>query len=354
MRGLRGVLVLALAVLLGLAATKAVSVYLGEAKPKAEKQPVVVVEQKAPAKPLAFTDSIPSGMRAVSVAVDDVTGVAGNILKGDRVDVVATTPLPDSKDAVVARVILENIEVLAVETENGTKSSGRSKSQRDWTVTLLVTPEQGATVVAAASEAKKISLLARRSDDHESDNTGDVAFTHGQGVAPLLKPGGNISEWVRPGMRAITAEVRDTDGICGLLRRRDRVDVIATCPVGEFDTGGNVAAGTEGTVTEFGMRSAILFQDVEVLASEKSLVAATDENEPVGKVSLLVTPQQAEKLAVAMDATKKSIIRLVLRNPDDRKLARTTGQSLAEILMKRRERSPVILYKGTQAKTIVF
>lgn len=353
MRSFRGILVLVVAALLGLAAAKAVFVYLNDAKPRVEVQPAVTAKQETPHQPLRFTDSIPAGMRAVSIKVDEVTGVSRKVSRGDWVDVLATTPLPGSEQASVSRLVVERVKVLDMTAENESRVAGKIRGEREWTVTLLVTPEQGATVVAAASEAK-ISLLARGSEDAEPHAFRDVAFTPQEGAASLLKPEGRAAEWVRPGMRAITLAIRDTDGICGTLRRGDRVDVIVTCPWSRFASGGDVSAGSKGVVTEYSMSSRTLLQDVEVLVSEKGLEVGTDENVPVSRVTLHVTPQDAEKLAVAVDATSKGLIRLVTRNGNDRQLVATEGQDLAELLMRKREYSRIDVYKGTRAQVKPF
>jgi pilus assembly protein CpaB len=104
--------------------------------------------------------SIPAGMRAVSVGVDDVVAVAGFVTPGTIVDVLVTGTTPGGP---ITRTILEHVRVLAVgqqiQTENG-------KPQTAPVVTVLVTPEAGEKLTLAAAEGK-IHLALR--------NTGDVA-----------------------------------------------------------------------------------------------------------------------------------------------------------------------------------
>ncbi|MGD9504771.1 MAG: Flp pilus assembly protein CpaB [Syntrophobacteraceae bacterium] len=348
MRGSKGIVTLVLAALLGLAAVKAVSVYLDSASSGKRAPASAPVEREAAPKPLTFAESIPDGMRAVSIKVDDVTGVSRKVSKGDFVDVLATAPMPGSKEASVARIILERVKVLDVATESEAKPQGRMKDRKEWTVTLLVAPPEGVALVAAAAQAE-ISLLARRADDALSEAAKDAAFTREEGRAKLLKPASDVTQWVRPGMRAVTTLVRDTDGACGLLHRGDRVDVIVTCPFSRFSTSSGAAEGAEGTVTQYSMRSLTLLQNVKVLANEKSFTLSTDQSEPVAKVTLEVTPQDAERMAVAMDATEKSIIRLVLRGRGDGEIAKTHGQELAELLTEKKEETRVDVYKGVKS-----
>jgi pilus assembly protein CpaB len=96
--------------------------------------------------------SIPDGMRAVSVGVDDVVAVAGFVTPGTVVDVLATGAVPGNGDAgSVTRTILEHAKVLAVgqqlTTENGKPVSAP-------VVTLLVKPEDGEKLTLAASTGR--------------------------------------------------------------------------------------------------------------------------------------------------------------------------------------------------------
>ena len=59
---------------------------------------------------------IPEGMRAVSVRVDEVVGVAGYVLPGNRVDVLATANPTDQRSDTTTKVILSNVQVLTAGT----------------------------------------------------------------------------------------------------------------------------------------------------------------------------------------------------------------------------------------------
>lgn len=113
-------------------------------------------------KPVGFTGIIPSDRRAITVAVTEVTGVAGFIKAGDYVDVVHTF---SGQDGGASRLVLQNILVLAVdrETEAGINESGakdKKEAVKTMTVTLAVTPDDAA-VVTLAEEKGKIRLALR-------------------------------------------------------------------------------------------------------------------------------------------------------------------------------------------------
>ena len=86
-------------------------------------QPVAQNEPFLPAK-LASKEAgaglppvIPEGFRALSVRVNDVVGVAGYVLPGTRVDVVATVNPTQRPEDVTSKVILTNVQVLAAGTK---------------------------------------------------------------------------------------------------------------------------------------------------------------------------------------------------------------------------------------------
>ena len=110
---------------------------------------------------------IPSGMRAMSVRVNDVVGVAGFILPGMRVDVLVTGRPPGREES-VTRTVLQNIAVLSagqvVQVDAGKQSINAA------VVTLLVTPVQAEALALANSEGR-IQLVLRNSSDQQLAQT---------------------------------------------------------------------------------------------------------------------------------------------------------------------------------------
>jgi pilus assembly protein CpaB len=105
--------------------------------------------------------TIPDGMRACAVKVDDVVGVAGFVTPGMRVDVLVSGIPPNenqSTQGTVTKTILQNIEVLSAGTDIQKDAEG--KPQQVQVVNLLVTPEQAETL-SLASNQLKIQLVLR-------------------------------------------------------------------------------------------------------------------------------------------------------------------------------------------------
>jgi pilus assembly protein CpaB len=112
---------------------------------------------------------IPPGMRAVSVRVNDVVGVAGFVAPGTRVDVILTgNPTRDNDPAnVITTTVLENVQVLAA----GAKMQNNENGQPEQVpvMTLLVSPDDAQKLTLAANEGR-IQLSLRNPLDVTRDN----------------------------------------------------------------------------------------------------------------------------------------------------------------------------------------
>lgn len=115
-----------------------------------------------------LTSAIPEGMRAVSVKVDNVTGVAGFVVPGTRVDLIAVgTPNTGAggNNEEVSKIFLENVEVLAAGQSVERDAQGKPLKNVQ-VVTLLVTPEDAQKLALASSETR-LRLALRNPLDQE-------------------------------------------------------------------------------------------------------------------------------------------------------------------------------------------
>jgi len=117
---------------------------------------------------------IPPGLRAVSVRVNEVIGVAGYVLPGTRVDVVATVSPSGQGSDMTSKVILTNVQVLAAGTKID-RETDKNKPMPVSVVTLLVNPEEAERLTLASTEGK-IQLALR--------NPLDKAIPQTPGVRP--------------------------------------------------------------------------------------------------------------------------------------------------------------------------
>ncbi len=139
----------------------------------------VLVSSLAPVQAASGVMSymIPEGHRAVTVAVNEVVGVAGFVLPNSIVDVVATVVPPGSGNSQqrLSKIVLQNIKVLAtgqiLEQKEG-------KPVTSPTVTLDVTPEQAEKLIIASEN--KVQLILKHLGDTEE------VKTPGANVATLI------------------------------------------------------------------------------------------------------------------------------------------------------------------------
>ena len=106
---------------------------------------------------------VPANMRAMSIKINEVTGVSGFVLPGDRVDVVVTVENFSGSNIAVTKTVLQDIEVLAAGVKTETRNNHNITVQ---TVTVLVDPG-GAEKLALGVHQGKVHLSLRNPVDHE-------------------------------------------------------------------------------------------------------------------------------------------------------------------------------------------
>jgi pilus assembly protein CpaB len=130
--------------------------------------------------------SIPPGMRALSVRVNDVIGVAGFTTPGTRVDVLVTLNRGETS---MARAVVSNVQVLTAGTLFDQEQSKDGKAIPSTVVTLMVTPDDAERIVLAQSSGS-IMLVLRNPLDVEQTETKGVRLASLMGApdpAPTVK-----------------------------------------------------------------------------------------------------------------------------------------------------------------------
>jgi pilus assembly protein CpaB len=116
--------------------------------------------------------AIPPGLRAVSVRVNEVIGVAGYVVPGTRVDVVVVVSPNQRQEDITSKVILTDVQVLAAGTKLEQDAEG-AKPMAVNVVTLLVNPAEAERLTLASTEGK-IQLALRNPLDRENPATPGV------------------------------------------------------------------------------------------------------------------------------------------------------------------------------------
>jgi len=136
------------------------------ASPVSKGQPILEAGLAPKGAGAGLAATIPVGMRAISVPVNDVTAVAGFVLPGTMVDVLLTGQVQQGNQQVsLTRTILEDVRVLAVGRRMEEQAeSGKPRAVS--VVTLEATPEQ-ADKLAMASTEGRIQLVLRNQVDSQ-------------------------------------------------------------------------------------------------------------------------------------------------------------------------------------------
>lgn len=137
-------------------------------------------------------------------------------------------------------------------------------------------------------------------------------------LAPVGSLGG-LSSVIPEGYRAMTVKVDDVVGVSGFIMPGTLVDIVV------------VIQPPKGTANEE-MISKIVLQNIKVLASGQNIDKPKNDREverSIKAVTLQVTPEQAEKLALASSEGK---LQLVMRNSVDQADEQTSGANKRSLL----------------------
>ncbi len=140
-----------------------------------DKEPVIDSRLAAKGAGGGLAATIPPGMRAVAIRVNEVVGVAGFVVAGMRVDVLISGNRPGGNDTMgtITRTLLQNLEVLSAGQDF--KKDAEGKPVVVQVVNLLVTPEQAEQLSLASAQAS-VQLVLRNPLDREIAKTPGTAM----------------------------------------------------------------------------------------------------------------------------------------------------------------------------------
>jgi pilus assembly protein CpaB len=129
------------------------------------------------------------GTRALSIAVDAVSGVSGLIWPGDHVDIVLTHEIEKANLAhrALSETVVSDVRVIGVDQEivQGAPANNASAGKVARTVTLQVAPEQ-VSKITVAEHLGKLALAIRSAADQPETGTAVLHTTFGGDVSPAL------------------------------------------------------------------------------------------------------------------------------------------------------------------------
>jgi pilus assembly protein CpaB len=141
-------------------------------KPVIKGEPVLATKVSGFGGRATLSALLPDNKRAFSIRVNDVSGVGGFLLPGDRVDILLTRTLGDrgGREDQVTDIILQNITVRGIDQ---IASEDQNKPVVVRTATVEVTPEE-AQKLALATQVGKLSLALRNMKTAQEEKVGTI------------------------------------------------------------------------------------------------------------------------------------------------------------------------------------
>lgn len=178
-------------------------------------------------------------------------------------------------------------------------------------VALTNFPEKGAHPDAIKDTKLVIGKAAN------SDILAGEQILGGKIIVPGESGNNTLAYSIKPGMRAITVGVSQTSGLAGMLKPRDRIDIIA-----EFESENKTSVTT------------LVAENITILAVD-SIMAKSGKNTgkdglavPYATITLQVTPQDAMRISMT---EAKGSLRALLRSPLDNTITKTPSIKLDSI-----------------------
>ncbi|RWM06704.1 Flp pilus assembly protein CpaB [Mesorhizobium sp.] len=185
-------------------------------------EPVLATKITGPGQRATLSAVLAEGMKAVSIRVNDVLGVAGFVFPGDRVDVLLTrTVRSDEGDKSFVDVLLQSVKVLAVDQV-------ADESKDSPTVVKAVTVEvstKDAQKLTLAAGAGQLSLALRQAAANKGEMTERVTLSDLTGDTPedVAKRQAELARQAAVDAAAAADRKRADDKLAGLAQAVERV-----------------------------------------------------------------------------------------------------------------------------------
>jgi pilus assembly protein CpaB len=213
------------------------------------------------------------------------------------------------REAAIQRAMVQNVQILvaAKDLRLGAKIEPGSVKMVRWSREALPPG-------ALSSPDSVIGSFVKASFVTNEPIVADKLFMgeKNAGIMPMLIP---------PGMRAMSVAVDEVSDIAGFIFPHSRVDVLVAV--------NNQNEGSNSDSPESKAFSKVVLQNVEVLAVAQEVEGKKDEAQVVRVVTLVVSPDEAERLALA---SHQGSLRLVMRNYNDNKIVLTPGSNMSDML----------------------
>ena len=135
-------------------------------------------------------------------------------------------------------------------------------------------------------------------------------------LAPISITTGGVSAVTNPAKRAMAVKVDEVVGVAGFIKPGDRVDVMVTI---------NPSRSGESALAKLVLSNTLVL----ATGTETERKGGNEKATPVTVITLEVSPEEAEKLALS---TTEGKLRLALRNPINTDVTLTKGATISSLL----------------------
>lgn len=160
-------------------------------------EPVLADKVSGPGGRATLAELLPDGMRAFSVPVDAVNGVAGFVLPGTMVDVILTRKIPGegaNNEDFRSDVLLTNVEVMAIDQLASDKTN-QPKVSRTATLAVTLLDAQRLTL---ANKMGTLSLALRQTEKAQNEAAPNLAIAEAGGTTITGRQLGGPRLYVAP------------------------------------------------------------------------------------------------------------------------------------------------------------
>ncbi|WFP62784.1 Flp pilus assembly protein CpaB [Mesorhizobium sp. WSM4904] len=186
-------------------------------------EPVLATKITGPGQRATLSAVLAEGMKAVSIRVNDVLGVAGFVFPGDRVDILLTRTVRGDQgaDRSFVDVLLQSVKVLAVD-QVADESKENPQVVKAVTVEVSTKDAQKLTLAAGAGQ---LSLALRQTAANKGETTERVTLADLTGDTPddVAKRQAELDRQKAADAAAAEERKRADDKIDGLAKAVDRV-----------------------------------------------------------------------------------------------------------------------------------
>ncbi|HOX39078.1 MAG TPA: Flp pilus assembly protein CpaB [Candidatus Brocadiia bacterium] len=133
-----------------------------------------------PEQETSVSPDLKIGERAVTINVDSVSGVAGLLRPGDRVDIYATVTATGEKRAENLKTVrvLSNVTILATDSQTSDVIIARQSGRSYTTVTFALTPEEAGIIIFLHSQGKLVLAKRHALDNKPAPDIVDVSISN--------------------------------------------------------------------------------------------------------------------------------------------------------------------------------